>query len=122
VSIKSHVITGAVCLVVGAALCGGLAYRISTRRIDQLGGQLEQAASANRDLTNRLNEREVMVNQLAASIRSRQGIIDAAKNELESSKNSIAKIRAILELLKANQSNSNPSSPREYYDTDFDTR
>ena len=121
-SIKSHLITGAVCFVLGSLVCAGVAYRLSTSRIDQLGGQLDQAASTNRDLANRLIQREIMVNQLATSIRSRQDIIDAAGRELESSRSSIAKIRAILELIKAGQSGSGSGGAREYHDTGIDPR
>jgi uncharacterized protein HemX len=119
---RNYIITGAVCFILGALVCAGLAYRISTQRIDQLGGQLDQAAITNRQLAGSLEQREVVISELRSSIDKRQGILDAAGRELESSKNSIAKIRAILELLKAGQLDSSASSPREYYSLSPDTR
>jgi hypothetical protein len=108
--------------VLGAALCGGIIYRLGSGRITELGGQLEQAIAANRDLANRLTQRENVVNQLAASVDRRQTILDATRNELESSRNSIAKIRAILEYLKNSQSDSGPFGARQHYDTGIDPR
>lgn len=120
VSIKSHIITGAICFVLGAGVVGGFVYRYSSGRIAEIGGQLEQARSANRDIANRLVQREVVVNQLAESISERQGVIDSARRELESSKSSIAKIRAILEHLKALELYRNSYGAREHYDTGID--
>ena len=121
-SIKTCVIISCVCFILGAALCGGIIYRLGSGRITELGGQLEQATSANRDLANRLTEREVMVTQLVHSIDARQGILDATRNELESSRNSIAKIRAILEYLKNSQLDSGPFGARQHNDTGIDPR
>ena len=119
-SIKSHIIVGAICFILGAGMVGGFVYRYSSGRIAEIGGQLEHATSANRDITNRLVQREVVVTQLAESIGERQGIIDSARRELESSKSSIAKIRAVLEHLKALELYRNSYGARKYYDTGID--
>jgi hypothetical protein len=105
--IKGYVITGILCFILGSAVVGGLVYRSGVDRARQLGGELAAAADSNRQLAGQLEQREALVNQLAEDNRSltesieyRQGIIDAAKRELESSRSSIAKIRALLELLR----------------------
>lgn len=115
--VKKYLLAFAIGALLGAAICGGLVYRSGAGRIAELGGQLEQAATANQRLAGQLTERETLLNQLAAannkltrSIDDRQGIIDAARAELESSKSSIAKIRALLELIKNSKYNSDTSS------------
>jgi len=117
VSIKTCVIISCISFLLGAAVCGGIVYRLGAGRIGQLGGELEQARAANRDLTNRLTERENVVNQLADSINARQAILDATERELASSRSSIAKIRTILEYLKNSQLDSGSYGARQHYDT-----
>ena len=114
--VKKYLVAFAVGALLGAAICGGLVYRSGAGRIAELGGQLEQATTANQRLTGQLSEREALLNQLTAtnnklarSIDDRQGIIDAARAELESSKSSVAKIRALLELIKNSKPDSNTS-------------
>jgi hypothetical protein len=98
--IKKLVIVFAIGAILGAGICGGLIYRSGARRIDEIGGELDSANRTNQQLTERLAEREAVVDKLTESIDTRQGIIDAARRELESSKSSVAKIRALLELLR----------------------
>jgi peptidoglycan hydrolase CwlO-like protein len=122
VQIKTCVVISCISFVLGSAVCGGIVYRLGAGRIGQLGGELEQARAANRDITNRLTQRENVVNQLATSIDRRQAIIDATERELASSRSSIAKIRAILEHLKNSQLDSGPFGARQYHDTGIDPR
>ena len=122
VQIKSYIITGSICFVLGASVCGGLVYRHGANRIGQLGGELEAIRAANGQLAGQLAQREVVVNQLAESIDARQGTIDAAKRELEGSRSSIAKIRAVLEHLKTLELYRRSYGYREYYDTGIDPR
>lgn len=93
-----------------AAIVGGLVYRSGLSRIAEIGGQLDAANRANQQLAGKLVEGETLVNQLAEDNRritesneSSKRIIDAAKRELESSRSSVAKIRALLELLRDTQ-------------------
>lgn len=104
---RKYLITGAVCFILGAIVVGGLVYQSGAKRARQLGGELDAAIAANRELTGQLEQRAALVNQLAKDNRriaesneSSQRLIDATKIELESSKSSVAKIRAILELLR----------------------
>jgi chromosome segregation ATPase len=115
--IKSYLIVGAVCFIVGAALVGGLAYRSGTARAGQLGEQLETIGRINRELAGQLVERADYIDgleqanrELADAIANRQRVIDSAKRELESSRSSIDKIRALLKILKASQLDSRPGS------------
>jgi hypothetical protein len=87
-------------LVVGSGVCGAIFYRASSSRIGQLGGQLEQAIGNNRELGIKLADAEALVGQLGAELDRNAGFISSAKSELESSKSSVAKIRAILEALR----------------------
>ena len=105
--LKKYLLVFVAGLVLGSGIVGGLVYRSGADRARQLGGELAAAADSNRRLAEQLTERETLVDQLAEdnrelaeSIEYRQGIIDAAKRELESSRSSIAKIRALLELLR----------------------
>jgi chromosome segregation ATPase len=105
--IKKLVIVFIIGAILGAGICGGLVYRSGARRIGQLGGELDEITRINSELARRLAEREAMVDQLTEdsrklreSIERRQEIIDAAKRELESSRSSVAKIRALLILIR----------------------
>jgi hypothetical protein len=109
---KKLVIVFAIGAILGAGVCGGLLYRASAQRIGQLGGQLDEITRTNIELTGRLATREALVTQLTKdngrlteSIDRRQGIIDAAKRELESSQSSVAKIRALLVLIRDAEQN-----------------
>jgi hypothetical protein len=94
---------------IGAGLCGWFAYRPSASRASDLGGQLADANDAYQRLADNLAQRETLVSELREAIDERQGILDRISSEAESSKGSIAKIRAILEIIKAHQLHSNPS-------------
>jgi hypothetical protein len=87
-------------LVIGAGVCGAIIYRSSSIRIGHLGGELDEAIRNNRQLGEQLADAEVMVGKLGAELDRNAGFISAARTELESSKSSIAKIRAILEALR----------------------
>jgi hypothetical protein len=105
--IKKFVIVFVIGAILGAGICGGLVYRSGAQRIGQLGGELDEITRINSELAGRLAAREALVAQLAEdngklteSINRRQGIIDAARRELESSQSSVAKIRALLILIR----------------------
>lgn len=97
---KGYLLCFVLGLAIGAGVCGAYFYRASAYRIGQLGGQLEQAISINRQLGNELADAKAMVGKLGEELDRSAGFISSAKSELESSKSSVAKIRAILEALR----------------------
>ena len=110
--IKKYIAVFIIGAILGAGICGVLVNRSGARRIGQLGGELAEINNINRQLADRLAQRETLVDQLAAdnrnlgeSIERRQGIIDAAKRDLESSRSSVAKIRALLVLIRDAEQN-----------------
>jgi len=98
--VKSYLLCFVLGLAIGAGICGAIVYRAGALRIGQLGGQLEQAIRTNRELGIQLADAETMVSQFRAELDRSAGFISSAKSELESSKSSVAKIRAILEALR----------------------
>jgi hypothetical protein len=98
--VKGYLFCFVLGLTIGAGVCGTIVYRTSALRIGQLGGELEQAIRDNQRLGDKLAHAEVVVGKLGAELDRSSGFISSAKSELESSKSSVAKIRAILEALR----------------------
>ena len=98
--VKSYLFCFMLGLAVGAGICGPIVYRSGLGRIGFIGGQLDEAIRNNRELGIQLADAKTMVGQLGAELDRSAGFISSAKSELESSKSSVAKIRAILEALR----------------------
>jgi hypothetical protein len=94
VSIKSHVITGAVCLVVGAALCGGIVYTAASRVNAELSGVIRDLKQ-NRAAVDR--ELRAVGAGIAIAVRE----LDSSTVELTSSIDSIGRLRTLAERNRA---------------------
>jgi uncharacterized protein HemX len=106
---KKYLIAFALGACLGAAIVGAIVYRSGAIGAGQIREQLDRTQYFNRQLTDQLIQRDYTIgrleqsnSELKKSIADRQKTIDAARRELESSKSSIDKIRALLLIIKNN--------------------